>query len=43
VLKVEDVAPLKRYRGRQEIKRYSRPIPGERVQIDVTKIRAKCY
>ena len=43
VLKVEDVAPLKRYRARQEIKRYSRLIPGERVQIDVTKIRAKCY
>lgn len=43
VLKIENVAPLKRYHGRQGIKRYSRPIPGERVQIDVTKIRAKCY
>jgi transposase len=38
VLKNYAVAPLKRYRKRQEIKRYSRPIPGDRVQIDVTKI-----
>jgi transposase InsO family protein len=43
VLKKLQVKPLKRYRSKQEIKRYSRPIPGERVQIDVTKIRPKCY
>jgi transposase InsO family protein len=43
VLKSCAVEPLKRYRKRQDIKRYSRPIPGDRVQIDVTKIRAKCY
>ena len=34
---------LKRYRGKQAMKRYNRPIPGERVQMDVTKIRPKCY
>jgi transposase InsO family protein len=43
VLKTSQIKPLKKYRGKQEIKRYSRPIPGERVQIDVTKIRPKCY
>lgn len=43
VLKQCEVKPLKRYRGKQEIKRYSRPIPGERIQMDVTKIRPKCY
>lgn len=43
VLKSQAVKPLKRYRKHQSIKRYSRPIPGERVQMDVTKIRSKCY
>lgn len=28
ILKQYQVKPLKRYRGKQEIKRYSRPIPG---------------
>lgn len=37
------VKPLKRYRKHQEIKRYNRPLPGDRVQLDVMKIRAKCY
>jgi transposase InsO family protein len=43
VLKKNQVKALKRYRGKQKIKRYSRPIPGERVQMDVTKICSKCY
>jgi transposase InsO family protein len=43
ILNKQQVKPLRRYRGKKEVKRYSRPIPGDRVQIDVTKIRAKCY
>jgi transposase len=43
ILQDYEVKPLKRYRGKQAIKRYSRPIPGERVQMDVTKIRPRCY
>ena len=43
VLNRHAVKPLKRYRKRTEIKRYSRPLPGDRVQFDVMKIRAKCY
>ena len=42
-LQRHSVKPLKRYRKNQEIKRYSRPTPGDRVQMDVTKIRSKCY
>ena len=42
-LKRPEVKPLKRYRGKQVIKRYNRPVLGERVQMDVTKIRPKCY
>lgn len=37
------VKPLTRYRKHQAIKRYSRPLPGDRVQMDVMKVRAKCY
>ena len=40
VLEAYQVKPLKRYKSSQVIKRYSRPIPGDRVQRDVTKIRA---
>jgi transposase InsO family protein len=43
VLKKHAVKPLKRYRKHQEIKRYNRPIPGDRVQLDVMKVRSKCY
>ena len=42
-LKQPEVKPLKRYRGKQAMKRYNRPVPGKRVQMDVTKIRPKCY
>jgi len=37
------VKPLKRYRKHHEFKRYNRPIPGDRVQLDVMKVRANCY
>lgn len=43
VLNRHDVKPLKRYKKHQEIKRYNRPLPGDRVQIDVMKVGAKCY
>lgn len=43
VLKNLNAKPLKLYRGRKNIICYSRPIPVDRVQIDVTKIRSKCY
>lgn len=42
-LKKMAVKPLKRYRSPRKPKRYNREIPGERVQMDVTKIRPKCY
>ena len=37
------VKPLKRPRRPEKPKRYSRPIPGERVQLDTMKIRAGVY
>lgn len=43
VLNRHVVKPLKRYKKHQEIKRYNRPIPGDRVQMDVMKVRSKCY
>lgn len=43
VLTKHSVTPLKRYRKRSNIKRYTRPIPGDRVQMDVMKVRSKCY
>lgn len=43
MLNKNQVKPLKRYRKHQEVIRYSRPLPGDRVQMDVMKVRAKCY
>lgn len=43
VLNRHKVKPLKRYRGKREPQRYSRPIPGDRVQIDVTKVKRGVY
>lgn len=43
VLKKHHVKPLKRKRGVPRPIRYSRPIPGDRVQIDVCKIAAGRY
>jgi transposase len=38
VLKRNNVKNVKKYRRHKDFKRYNRPIPGDRVQIDVTKI-----
>ncbi|MBL0942001.1 MAG: transposase [Alphaproteobacteria bacterium] len=43
LLKKSAVKSLKRYRSRCKPKRYSRGIPGEHVQMEVTKIRPKYY
>jgi len=43
VLKKHDIKPLKRYKPPSKPTRYSRPIPGDRVQIDVMKVRNSCY
>lgn len=36
------VAPVKKTRRSTKRKRYNRPVPGDRVQIDVTKIGSRC-
>lgn len=43
VLNKHNIRPLKRYTKRLGIQRYNRPVPGDRVQLDVMKVRAKCY
>jgi transposase InsO family protein len=43
VLKANNLPNIKKYRKHNDVIRYSRPIPGDRVQIDVTKIGPKCY
>lgn len=43
VLSKNNVKPLKRYKKTHGFKRYTRPIPGDRVQMDVMKVRVKCY
>jgi len=43
ILKSNQIKPLKRYKPPGKPIRYSRPIPGDRVQIDVMKVRDKCY
>lgn len=43
MLKKNDVPFIKKYRRKNEYTRYSRPIPGDRVQMDVAKIGPKCY
>jgi transposase len=43
VLNRNQVPALKKYRKKNEYTRYNRPIPGDRVQLDVTKIALKCY
>lgn len=43
VLKDNNIPNIKKYRKHNDIIRYNRPIPGDRVQIDVTKIGPKCY
>jgi len=43
VLKKNDVKNLQKHRKKKDFKRYSRPIPGERVQMDTFKIRSGAY
>ncbi len=43
VLQREQLPKIKRYRRSNKIHHYSKLIPGDRVQIDVTKIAPKCY
>ena len=43
VLKRHNAKSIKKYRRHKDFKRYSRPTPGDRVQIDVTKIKAGVY
>ena len=43
VLKKHEVKPIKKMRRKKDFKRYQRPIPGDRVQIDTCKIRPGIY
>ncbi len=43
VLKRENVEPLKCPPRKKRIRRYSRPVPGERIQMDTCKIRPRLY
>lgn len=43
MLKANNLPNIKKYRKHSDFTRYNRPIPGDRVQIDVTKIGPKCY
>ncbi len=43
VLKNNNVEPVVIYRRKTENKRYSRPIPGERIQMDTCKIAPSLY
>lgn len=43
VLRRHNAKSIKKYRRHKDFKRYSRPIPGDRVQIDVTKIKSGVY
>lgn len=43
ILKILDAKPIKKLRRKKEFKRYSRPIPGDRVQLDTCKIRPGIY
>ncbi len=38
VLKRHNAKSIKKYRRHKDFKRYNRPVPGDRVQIDVTKV-----
>lgn len=43
ILKKHQVKALKKFRKPEDYKRYSRPVPGDRIQVDVTKIAPGCY
>jgi len=42
-IKKNNIKPLKRLRNKSNIKRYQRPIPGDRVQIDTCKVAPGLY
>ena len=43
LLKRHNAKPLKRNRRKEKVKRYKRPIPGDRVQLDTCKIAPGLY
>ena len=43
ILSKNNVKPIKKLRRKKDFKRYQRPIPGDRVQIDTCKIRPGIY
>jgi transposase-like protein len=43
VLSKHDVKPIVKRRKKSDYKRYNKETPGERVQLDVTKIRSGAY
>lgn len=43
IIKRNGLPNIRKYRKHSQVTRYNRPIPGDRVQMDVTKIGAKCY
>lgn len=43
VLNRHEVPPIKKHRKKSDYQRYSRPVPGDRVQMDVRKLRAGAY
>ena len=43
VLKQQQLPNIKKYKGKAHTNRYSRPVPGDRVQIDTMKVAPKCY
>ena len=43
VLNKHEVPPVKKRRKKSDYQRYSRPVPGDRVQMDVRKLRAGAY
>lgn len=43
ILSRHQVKPIVKRRKKSDYKRYSKEVPGERVQLDVTKITAKAY
>ena len=43
ILQKHQVAPVKKQRRHINRKRYNRPVPGDRVQMDVTKVGPKTY
>ena len=43
ILNKHNVPAIKKYRKHKDYLRYNRPIPGDRVQMDVTKVCQNCY